>query len=118
MWSVSGLHPTTPGGPGRVQTLPSLPMNTLRPLAATTFLLLPACLDADDEKDGEEEDGFEHSAFELELHDLVNAHRESVGLEPLDLEAAYSEIARGHSATCPTVPSHSVMMASMTGQTR
>ena len=73
-------------------------MNTLRPLAATSFLLLPACLDADDEKDGEEEDGFEHSAFELELHDLVNAHRESVGLEPLDLEAAYSEIARGHSA--------------------
>jgi len=72
-------------------------MSLMHALAAIPILTLVAC-GTDDDGDEDKEEGFSHSDFELELHDLVNAHRESIGLEPLTLEAAYSEIARGHSA--------------------
>lgn len=67
----------------------------LRALAPLALLPLGACLELDKGDDEGSDAG--HSEFELELHDLVNAHRESQGLEPLTLEGTYSGIARGHS---------------------
>lgn len=71
-------------------------MSRLHLAAALCLLPLGACLLDEDKDDGDESAG--HSEFELELHELVNAHRESIGLEPLTLEATYSDIARVHSA--------------------
>lgn len=71
-------------------------MTALRTLGLMALLPLTACLD--DEKSDEGGSDFAHSEFELELHDLVNTHRESIGLDPLTLEAAYSNTARAHSA--------------------
>ena len=70
-------------------------MTSLRPLALLALLPLTACLeDGKSDADGSDD---AHSDFELELHDLVNDHRESIGLDPLTLEAAYSSTARAHS---------------------
>ncbi|MCB9780664.1 MAG: CAP domain-containing protein [Alphaproteobacteria bacterium] len=38
-----------------------------------------------------------NSALEVSTHDLINAHRVDMGLEPLTLDACASEIARPHS---------------------
>lgn len=40
---------------------------------------------------------FAFNDMEVELHDLINAHRESIGLEGLALHDGFSAIARGHS---------------------
>lgn len=71
-------------------------MNAPRPFTLLALLPLAACLE--DGKGDADGSGFEHNDFELELHDLVNAHRTGMGLDPLTLEGAYSDIARGHSA--------------------
>lgn len=72
-------------------------MNRLHPLFLFGTLSTGACL-AEDNTDTSPAEGFTHTDFELELHELVNDHRESMGLEPLQLEAVYSNVARGHSS--------------------
>ena len=62
----------------------------------STLILVTGCAESDG-KDNEGSD-FQHSDFELELNDLVNEHREAMGLSPLELVRDYSEIARGHSS--------------------
>ena len=71
----------------------------VRPVLSVLALVpLVGCPLADDDTPNDGSDAFEHTEFELALHDLVNAHREGMGLEPLALEGAYSAIARQHSA--------------------
>jgi uncharacterized protein YkwD len=57
-------------------------------------LLLPGCVEDDK---GDDAGDFEQSDLELELHELVNGHREDIGLEPLSLVGEFSAIARVHS---------------------
>jgi uncharacterized protein YkwD len=66
----------------------------MRLLPLGLVVLLPACA-VDDKAD--EESAFEHNDLELELHELVNGHREDMGLESLALVGDFSAIARGHS---------------------
>jgi uncharacterized protein YkwD len=63
--------------------------------AAVLLLALPACFASDD--DGGDDD-FEPSDMELALHDRVNDHRASIGLDPLELDLGFGGVARGHSA--------------------
>jgi Uncharacterized protein with SCP/PR1 domains len=67
----------------------------MRALFALPLVALPACLDTDGGSDDNAE--FVANDMELALHDLVNDHRLSIGLEPLEFDGGFGALAREHS---------------------